>query len=583
MRDILRASHSPAKGFLVARNAANCEVCKIGDGRHGGFHYCARMFPAWIFAFVSGVLLALCYVPVGWSDLCWVALVPLICAAWLLRPSPRWNGLRLGALGFLFGAAYFGGSLFWLTTLTAPGWIVLSLYLSIYPALWMVFIGTVARPSGEDRSGRPVWLSSLHNLRFCALGAAAWVALEWLRGVVFPQFPWNNVGIALSEKTALIQIADLTGVGGISFLVVMANLMLVATVKRLVLELRRGVRRPHYDFAITVALIALAWTYGIRQMFAPPPASVEFSFASVQANIPQNVRNDLTFESDVMARYAQYTETAMAMKPDLLLWPESSTPRPLFNDQGTWDIVRGLAERHEGDFLLGTVHFSEQGDYNSVAFLSDHAKEAQMYHKNHLVPFGEYVPFRSAFPLFAWVVGDLVPDDFDPGPYPVVFEMSTRPVKIGPLICFEDVLGDLARQFALRGAQVFAVVTNDGWFLKSAGPRQHLAHAVFRCAENKLPMLRSANTGITCVVDRCGRVGQTLQSESGDTFIEGVLIGKVSAPLHPVPTFYARNGEVFSIACLIISSLAAAVFLIRLWKIKNSACPSPSETKALER
>ena len=541
--------------------------------------YGARMPWAWIFAILSGAAMALCYAPVAWGDLCWVALVPLICAAWLVREPARWSRLRLAALGFVFGCVYFGGSLFWLTTLTFPGWVALTLYLSCYPAIWVLFLGTVARPAGEDKSGRSLWMSSLHNLRNCGSAAAAWVALEWLRGVLFPQFPWNNVGIALHANIPLIQIADITGVGGISFLVVLSNLMLVATIKRLVLEVARGVRRPHYDFAITVALVALAWGYGVRQIFAPAPESVEFSFAAVQANIPQNVRNDLTFESDVQERYRKHTEAALAMKPDLILWPESSTPRPLFNDQGTWDFVRGLAEKHEGDFLLGTVHFSEQGDYNSVALLSHHGQEAQMYHKMHLVPFGEYVPFRKAFPLFAWIVGNLVPDDFDAGPYPVVFERSAKPVRIGPLVCFEDVIGDLAREFALRGAQAFAVVTNDGWFLATAGSRQHAAHAIFRCVENKLPMIRDANTGVTCLVDRLGRVGETLQTESGDTYIEGVLFGKVAAPKNPRLTFYARNGEVFSMACLAIASLAAAGFLIRSRKLKNSACPSPSETK----
>lgn len=527
--------------------------------------------------------MALCYAPVGWGDLCWVALIPLICAIWFSQPSLRWNRFRLASLGFVFGCAYFGGSLFWLTTLTGPGWVALSLYLSLYPAIWAVFLGTAARPSGEDKNGNPVWLSSIRNLLVCALGAAAWVALEWLRGVVFPQFPWNDVGIALSANIPFIQISDLTGVGGISFLVVMSNLMVVASIKRLVIEVGRGARRPHYDFAITVALVALTWGYGIRQIYAPAPDSVEFSFAAVQANVPQNVRNDLNFESDVQDRYIRHTGTALAMKPDLILWPESATPRPLFNDQGTWDFVRKLAEQHDGDFLLGTVHFSEQGDYNSVALLSDHGKEAQMYHKMHLVPFGEYVPFRKGFPLFAWLVGDLVPGDFDPGPYPVVFEMSSKPVRIGPLICFEDVLGDLARQFALRGAQVFAVVTNDGWFLKSAGSRQHAAHAAFRCAENKLPMIRAANTGITCFVDRFGKVGEILQTETGDTFIEGVLFNKVGVPKHPVPTFYARNGEVFSMACLLVFLLSTAFFLIRGRKMKNSACPSSSETEPLPR
>lgn len=548
-----------------------------------GFGYGARMFRAWILAFLSGVAMALCYAPVAWGGLCWVALAPLTCAVWLVKPPARWQRLHLAGLGFVFGCAYFGGSLFWLTTLTAPGWVTLSLYLSLYPAIWALFLGTVARPAGEDRSGRSVWLSSIHNLRACGSAAAAWVALEWLRGVLFPQFPWNNAGIALHANIPLIQIADITGVGGVSFLVVMANLMLVATIKRLVLEVGLGVRRPHYDFAVTVALVALAWAYGIRQVFSPAPASVEFTFAAVQANIPQNVRNNLTFESDVQARYKNHTEVALAMKPDLLLWPESAMPRPVFNDQATWDFVRELAGRHDGDFLLGTVYFSDKGDFNSVAMLSAHGQEAQMYHKMHLVPFGEYVPFRKAFPLFAWVVGDLVSDDFDAGTEPVILEMSSKPVKIGPLICFEDVIGDLARKFALGGAQAFAVVTNDGWFRASAGSRQHAAHAVFRCVENKLPMVRVANTGVTCLVDRLGQVKETLQTETGDTFIEGVLFGKAAAPKHPAPTFYARNGEVFSISCLVVSALAAAGFLIRARKNQISACPTPSETKPLPR
>lgn len=540
------------------------------------------MWP-WIFALLSGLAMALCYEPVGWGDLCWVALVPLVCAVWLVKRPVRRPWLHLAALGFVFGCVYFGGSLFWLTTLTVPGWVALSLYLALYPALWTMFLGTVAGSAGEDREGRPGWLSSARNLRICGLGAAGWVAVEWLRGVLFPQFPWNEVGIALGKNIPLIQIADITGVGGVSFLVVLANLMLVATVRRLVLEVGRGVRRPHYDFALTVALVTLAWGYGFRQIIAPAGETVDFSFAAVQANVPQNVRNNLDFETDVLNRYFRHTEAAMAMKPDLILWPESATPRPLFNDQGTWDFVRGIAERYDGDLLLGTVHFSEQGDYNSVALLSNHAKEAQMYHKMHLVPFGEYVPFRKGFPFFAWIVGELVPDDFDPGPYPVVFELSSKSVKLGPLICFEDVLGDLAREFALLGAQAFAVVTNDGWFLESAGSRQHAAHAVFRCAENKLPMIRAGNTGLTCGVDRFGRMGEVLKTPEGNTFLEGVLFGRVATPLHPVPTFYARNGDVFSMVCLGVSLLAAVIFLIRCRKIKNSACPSPSETEPLPR
>ena len=537
----------------------------------------SRVWP-WFFAVLSGLLLALCYAPFGWGNLCWAALTPLTVALWLRDPAPRQNSLRAAGFGFVCGLVYFGGSLFWLTTLTTPGWALLAIYLAVYPALWAMFLGII-RPVGLNRKREPVWMGSIHNLRICLLGASAWVGLETVRGFLFTGFGWNALGVALNKNIPLIQITDITGVGGVSFLVVFANLMAVATVKRLVLEVGRGARRPHYDFALTVALIALIWAYGVRQMMAPAPDTTALTFAAVQANVPQATRNDPNFEFDVLEKYRRLTETAIAMQPDLILWPESAPPRPLFNDQRTWETVRELAESHAGDILIGTVHFSEQGDFNSVVLLTNHAKSAQMYHKMHLVPFGEYVPFRSGFPLFAWVVGDLVPDDFDPGPYPEILEMAAKPVRIGPLVCFEDTLGNLARQFAIRGAQLFAVVTNDGWFLESAGSRQHLQNAIFRCAENKIPMIRAANTGVTCLVDRFGVVREELRSEDGNTFIEGILFHRVEVPKNPSPTFYARNGDVFSFVCLAVSLATICVFSLRRWKNKDSACPNPNETK----
>jgi len=529
------------------------------------------MWP-WACAVGSGLMLALCYPGFGFGGLCWLALAPLICAVWFSRPAARREQLRIAGLGFAFGLAFFAVSSFWLATLTVPGCGMLVVYFAFYPAVWTLFLRRVA---GQNHN----WLSSLQNLRVCAMAAAGWVALEWLRGVVFPAFGWNGLGIALYKNIPLIQIADVTGVGGISFLVAMVNLMVVATVKRLVLEVGRGARRPHYDFGLTVALVALVWGYGVRQMLAPAPESRGLSFAAVQANVPQATRNNPAFEEQVLGLYKKHTATAAAMNPDLILWPESATPSPLFNDQRTWDEVRKLAEGTRADFLLGTVYLGDQGDYNSVVLLTDRAKGAQMYHKMHLVPFGEYVPLRQAFPLFAWVVGDLVPDDFDPGAYPVVLELSAFPAKLGPLVCFEDTVGELARQFALLGAQAFVVVTNDGWFLRSAGSKQHLANAIFRCAENKIPMLRAANTGVTCVVDRFGAVRQVLQSEGDDTFIEGVLFGSLPIAKAEPPTFYARNGEVFSLACLAVSAAACAVFLMRAVKFKKSSCPESPEKK----
>jgi apolipoprotein N-acyltransferase len=534
----------------------------------------SRALP-WLLALLSGFLLGLSYPPFGLGDICWVALIPLVWALWFCPSAKRRDWLRTAGLGYASGLVFFAMSAYWLTTLTWPGYVLLVLYFAFYFSAWSLFARALVNTHTNEES----WLRSIHNLRVCALGAGAWVALEWLRGIVFPAFGWNGLGIALHENIALIQIADITGVGGISFLVAMTNLMLAATVKRLLLEIKHGARRAHYDFAITIALVALTWSYGVRQLFSPEPASEPLSFAAVQPNIPQNVRNDPNFEIQVLETLKNQTLPAIAMGPDLILWPESSTPSPLLGNQFTWDLVRGLAEQCSGDFLIGTTHWGNDGDYNSIALLTKQGKEAQLHHKMHLVPFGEYVPLREEFPIIAKIVGDLVPDDFDAGKDYTVLELQSKPVKLGPLVCFEDTVADLARRFALLGAQSFVVVTNDGWFLKSAGSVQHLNNAVFRCVENKIPMIRAANTGVTCAIDRLGVVREVLRDASGSTFLQGVLFSKIAVPTSPQPTFFTRYGEVFSISCLVISLLALAILLVQFRKNKKSSCSDQPETK----
>ena len=165
------------------------------------------------------------------------------------------------------------------------------------------------------------------------------------------------------------------------------------------------------------------------------------------------------------------------------------------------------------------------------------------------MPFGEYVPGRNTVPFIARIVGDQVPADFTRGKEPVVFRLTNDEVKVAPLICFEDTLGELTRQFVLRGANLLANVTNDGWFLRSAGSRQHLENAIFRCIETRRPMVRAANTGVTCFVNRFGRVTQVLLDAKGSQFTEGVLTGNVDVPTDGGLTFYVRHGELFAQVC----------------------------------
>lgn len=516
----------------------------------------------WACAILSGLLLGLGYEPFNQAGLIWVALTPLISAIWF-APAAKREWLRSALLGYVTGLVYFGVSLFWITAVTVPGWAVFPFYLALYPALWGAFLGTILRPRA-NADGQMPWLSSAANLRLSFLGAAAWTATEWLRATLLSGFSWNGLGIALHSNVAMIQITEFTGVGGLSLLIVLVNLILVLTVRRLRSEIGVGkVLRPHYDFAICIGLVALCFSFGVGELMKTPPPEFPISVAAVQANIPQDQKWDAELDEFILKTYEDQTQIALAANPDLIVWPESATPHPLFLHQEVKRRVLQLASEFSGDFLLGTVNYDSSGDYNSAVLLSEAGARVQIYNKMHLVAFGEYLPFRESFPIFVWLVGDQVPADFDAGKEPVLLTMEKGPVRIAPLICFEDTLGPLARLSALQGAQLFVTITNDGWFLKTAGSAQHVAHAIFRSAESKLPMVRSANTGVTCFIDRFGRVTSRLASESGDTFIQGVLMGQVLVPRDPIPTFYTRYGEAFSIACLGVSLLVMATFFAR--------------------
>ncbi len=522
-------------------------------------------------ALISALLLAAAYPPFDQGWLCWIALTPLICAVWFTPRTPRHNLLRACWLGYLWGLVFFSITFRWLIEVTGGGWFILSLYFALYPAAWTTFLAIIT-PRPGTAATHP-FLRSSNNLGLTLSASAAWVGLEWIRGTLFSGFGWNNLGTALHDQTALIQIADITGVGGISFLILAANLMLVITVRRLTLEVGRTSLRPHYDFTLTVALVAAAFSYGVHHYYAEPPGeTATVKIAAVQANIPQDQKWDEDFENHILDTYRRLTDLAVISEPNLLIWPEAATPRPLLLDDRMKSEVAAVLEKFHGDFLLGTINYDHTGAYNAAVVLSP-SGAPQLYYKMHLVPFGEFIPFRHSFPLFAWIVGNQVPSDFNAGTEPVVFELRSWPIKIAPLICFEDTVGDLTRQFALRGAELLVTITNDAWFRESAGSRQHLINAVFRSAETKLPLVRGANTGVTCVIDRLGRVTNILTDPvTGSTFTEGVLTDSIQVPVEPPLTFYTRYGELFSILCFFATLLTLRTSLLRH---RNPLPPAP--------
>jgi apolipoprotein N-acyltransferase len=418
--------------------------------------------------------------------------------------------------------------------------------------------------SPDSTARRSPWLSSVSNLRLAFLLSAAWVAQEWLRSVVFSGWGWNTLGTALHGQLVLIQIAEFTGVAGLSFLVAFTNVILLATVRRFILETQVKPMRPHFDLTLTMASMVGVMGFGLHAL-QTKRESRPLNVALVQPNIPREEKFTVEFATKTFDLFTRLSRPALDAKAqtDLLVWPESSMPGPVLGDELSHRFVMDFSASAKADLMLGTIDQDETHAYNAALLVSDAGAHLQMYRKVHLVPFGEYVPGRHTIPLLARVVGDQVPDDFAFGKEYTVFKLSGDKAKIAPLICFEDTIGDLARQFVLAGANLLVNVTNDGWFLRSAGSRQHLANAVFRCVETRLPLVRAANTGVTCFVNEFGHVTQTLLDENGSQFTEGTLLGQVAIPTSAEPTFYVRYGEWFAYGCVGLATLTFLFLLVR--------------------
>ncbi len=519
----------------------------------------------WLAAIASGLLAAGCFPPFDQSWFCWIALTPLIVAIWFSGENSRRRWLRNLLLGYLAGIVFFTATFRWLGALGdlyqsffLHGLsLLLSIYLALHFAFWSWLVGLI-KPK--------TFTTSWRNLLVAFLAACAWATHEWTRGWLFSGFGWNGLGVALHAEWPMIQIAEFTGVVGTSFAVAFANIIAVTTPLRLFAEARTHRMRPHFDLTLTMVGIVSLLAFGLHRVQHSSPAKT-VRIAAVQASVPQLQKFDPRFTGEIFERFRRLSEIALAANPapDLLVWPESSMPDPV-RDQNSesYRFITDFSAAMKTDLMLGTLDVDDGHEYNAALLVSNNGEQVQIYRKVHLVPFGEYIPLRHSFPLFAAVASTWVTGDLTAGTKHTVFNLTNADVHVAPLICFEDTVGDLVRRFVLNGANLLVDVTNDGWFLHSFGSRQHVANAIFRCVENRRPMVRAANTGVTCFVNEFGRVTQLLQDDTGNTFTEGVLTGSVDVPQDGRLTFYAQHGELFAKLCVAVTLVTIFVCLCRL-------------------
>ena len=559
-----------------------------------------RLWP-WLAAIASGYFCAACFAPFSQTWLCWIALTPLLAAIWFSGENAKRRWLRDSLLGYVAGLAFFWTVFFWLRTVTVPGWVMVGFYMAIYFAAWSWLCGrlrpfepllapvitrereTALQPNpplpwtgsavaSESLPNPSPWLRSTKNLQLAFLLASAWVTQEMLRSLVLTGWGWNSLGSALHGQIAMIQITEFTGVAGLSFIVAFTNVIALATVRRFILEIHARPIRPHYDLTLTMVALVGLMAYGLHALQIHRPAK-KLRVAAIQANIPREHKFNREFAQTIFDQFTQLSEIAVRPEspPDLLVWPESSMPGPVLQDAASNQFVMEFSAAVKTDLLLGSIDVEEERVYNAALLVSDGGQRVQIYRKVHLVPFGEYIPGRRVVPLLAKIVGDQVPDDFAFGTEHTVLQLTDDKARVAPLICFEDTIGDLTRQFVLGGANLLANVTNDGWFLRSAGSQQHLANAVFRCVETRLPMVRAANTGVTCFVNEFGRITQRLVDDTGSQFTEGVLISEVAIPTGPELTFYTQHGELFAKGCAGVTVLALVFLAVGLVRPRTAS------------
>lgn len=475
---------------------------------------------------LSGALLVLCFPAFNRSGLAWLALVPLLVSL------PRLSFRSAVLLSFLGGFVHHLGTLYWIYPTcrwggTGAGVAGLALVsLAGVLALYWALFGAVASRLSAGGTLRPFLL------------AAAWVTVEYLRAHVGSGFPWLLLAHSQWDVPKHMPLAQIGGVYAVSFLVALFNTTLAAGVEIFLKKPRRW--KPFAGGALALVGLTAISVFLWRRTPADP-GSVRV--AVVQGNIDQYKKWDEAYVQEILDAYSRGTRAALGQKRDLVVWPETSVPGWYPNDGRVVDWVAGLA-REGGIPLLVGAPTRGDGDYNAVFLISGNGETGGVYRKRHLVPFGEYVPFRAVLGRLFSVLNAL--GTFDAG---ASAEPLPGPAPLGVSICFEGLFPALSRESVRAGAAILVNVTNDGWYRDTAAPEQHLAATVFRAVENGRWLVRAANTGISAFVSPRGEiVGRT------PLLAPAVLVGSVAPLTHRTP--YARWGDLFAVACA-LSTLAA--------------------------
>ena len=501
--------------------------------------------PSLILSTLSGLLLIVIFPQYNLEFLAWFALVPLLFA---IQNQPL---ITVTLRSFFTGMIFYFFSLNWITnTLVNYGNIPVSLsfiilallaaYLSFYFSLFCVLTTKLSR-------GKPVY--------FFLLAPLVWTSLEYLRSTHMTfGFSWMGLGYSQFQTLAIIQPAEITGVYGVSALIVLVNAGLHFSLNTWIFSPKGhdGWKMSYRVIGLTTLVVGLWFGWGnwaLELTKSKIETSPKIRVALAQGNIKQHLKWNKLYQKKIMEVYKELTLQGAKKKPELIVWPEAATPFYFSLDPNGTKYVQDLARTSDVPLLFGSPYKKQIAGkelfYNRAFLISNQGKIIDVYDKMHLVPFGEFVPFRQAL-FFIEKIVEII-GDFGLGKQATVFKLNNH--QLGVSICYEIIFPDLVRQPVKNGAEYLVNITNDAWFGKSAASFQHISMAALRAVENRVPIVRAANTGISGFIDATGEIRQKT------SLFKRVMIVDEITPNKGPRTFYSKFGDVFSYLCFALTGI----------------------------
>ncbi len=503
-------------------------------------------------ALISGLFLTLSFPDTNIAWLAFFALVPLLMSIQSMTPTESFYA------GFITGISFFLTLIYWIVpTIHVYGGLhlilafgvltLLCLYLALYPAIFAFTLKKL-----KYGSYMPL------------LAACIWTGLEYIRTYAFTGFSWGTLGYSQYENLALIQIADFTGVYGVSFLIILVNSSLAV----LFMSFKKKIAGQYIIPVIyTTVLVIGAYIYGsqkINNIDSQIKKAEKTTISIIQGNIKQNLKWSDEFKIHTIEKYIQLSKSQIKKNPDLVIWPETALPFYYGFDEVLSNHVNQCVESSKTNFLIGSPAFELDKEhtrfYNRAYMFDGFADITGSYDKNHLVPFGEYVPFGDYLTFLGKITAQA--GNFSAGNQaflPLEFNNHNLNVtrKTGVLICFEILFPSISSKFVKNGADILTTITNDAWFGQSSAAMQHFSIAVFRAVENRRTVARAANTGISGFIDPKGKIIETTS-----LFKDTAVTRKVPILTHI--SFYTKHGDLFAIGSMLVTlAIFAWIFVIK--------------------